>query len=1150
MSKSKDSKTKSDQMSVGRSIRTIGQFMRGQGHMFTKAGLLLAFEAATAVMIPLIVAYVIDYMALRLSQLSGNPVAPPLTPLGMLGLPPLINPDIDTILIATIGIIILTMVNSLADSMAEIYLAKGGRNTGYNLRVMLYAHLQKLSLAFHDQRRTGDIITRVTSDVAALEDFIVSSLSDFVGSVLLIVFILIVIIMNAWQVALVAAIIIPVMALVSNYFTSRIKAASKKRRASEGELASAAQEMLTSIRVIQTYGQGSYEQSMFAEQSQKAMDAALDAAAYQARFSWVVSVLGAVSTAAVIWMAVYLIFRAPITASGIGLLSAYIKYIQDMFKPTKRLIQEWNTFGKLLASIERIGDLISLKPAVQDEPNAVEAPIFRGRVEFRNLTFSYPSVSRDPDAKPRPALMNISFTVEPGQVVAVVGHTGAGKSTIVQFLPRLYDPSSGEVLIDGHNIKEFTLDSLRAQVSVVLQESILFSGSVVENIAYGRPDATGAEIIGAAKQANAHEFIEKFPEGYYTMLGERGSNLSGGQRQRIAIARAFIRNTPILVMDEPTTGLDAESTDLVLRALRKLMQGKTTIIISHDLNLIRGADKIVVIKAGEMEQMGTHEELLRMGGLYANLYTTQYGPVNLPAPAGAATEILIPQSGFGKQPSEIEMSVKQLIETIDYDLPHSAHFIKRLPALAEAFDGDRMKERLQQALFDNGNDLYTISSCQPGKAMYQADHTCNMQFELMLTENNTGQVQTGLVNARLFPDIDSAKKFQKKYLAPLVRSVQNRPEIRLFSKPAALIEPLIMVVSVFPLDGLLPTLINSTDPKKMLSIFNETLPEALSGELTLQIVNLELAHYGRYQRCVLRYRIDSELTDSRKPQDKVVYGKVDADGQGGLTVSVIGALREKLREPGLTSYFRVPQSYGYLPDLKLLLMEALPGDPVIKRLIKEGNDESDSWHEGDIGVETAMDICAQMLVTLHSSGIKLGRRNSLELKAGSIMEEIKIVQEVYPELGKQLRLWMDDILEYAQASTAMPLCFSHGDFTYTQLIFDGKSAGLVDFDTVCQAEPGLDLGQFLAYQRLTILKDHPNLGETVDHLCDVFLNAYIGYAREWLPDEELLRDRVGVYELISLIRLVLHSWQKFKGSRLKLALTLFEERYAWLKQVS
>jgi ABC-type multidrug transport system fused ATPase/permease subunit len=312
----------------------------------------------------------------------------------------------------------------------------------------------------------------------------------------------------------------------------------------------------------------------------------------------------------------------------VGNLGRFIIWIEDMFKPSKRLISEWNAFGKLYASLERINDLIDMKPEVQDKPGAIAAPPFHGRIEFRNVVFAYPtneSSKKSGDKKPRPTLNGLSFEIKPGQVVAVVGHTGAGKSTIAQLIPRLYDPDEGQILIDGRDIRDFTLESLRAEMSMVLQESILFTGSIVENIAYGRPDASGAEIIESAKNANAHEFISKFPDGYYTLLEERGSNLSGGQRQRIAIARAFVRDTPILILDEPSTGLDAESTDLVLQALRKLMKGKTTIIISHELNLIRDADKIIVIKEGEIEQMGTHDELIRAGGLYANLYAMQSG---------------------------------------------------------------------------------------------------------------------------------------------------------------------------------------------------------------------------------------------------------------------------------------------------------------------------------------------------------------------------------------------------------------------------------------------------------------------------------------------------------------------------------------------
>jgi ABC-type multidrug transport system fused ATPase/permease subunit len=291
---------------------------------------------------------------------------------------------------------------------------------------------------------------------------------------------------------------------------------------------------------------------------------------------------------------------------------------------------------------------MDLQPEVHDKPGAIPVRFFQGQIEFRNVVFSYPTIEpskKKGDAKARPTLNGLSFTIQPGQVVAVVGHTGAGKSTIAQLIPRLYDPNEGQILIDGRDIRDFTLESLRAQMSMVLQESILFTGSIVENIAYGRPDATGMEIIEAAKDANADEFISKFPDGYYTILGERGSNLSGGQRQRIAVARAFIRDTPILILDEPTTGLDAESIDLVLQALRKLMKGKTTIIISHELNLIRDADKIIVIKEGQIEQMGTHDELIHAGGLYANLYTMQSGQREMGGSALPVSEMADPKMG-------------------------------------------------------------------------------------------------------------------------------------------------------------------------------------------------------------------------------------------------------------------------------------------------------------------------------------------------------------------------------------------------------------------------------------------------------------------------------------------------------------------------
>jgi len=656
---SDDKKSSSNSLNFGRLLGIITRFSGNSRRIFLMAALMLILEALTALQIPNVIGYVVDYVTQYV--LHNVPAKDPL-PASILehylGFHSGIDPVWETIALTTLGIIFLTMFNSLFDSLTEIYLAQGGRKVGYNMRVFLYGHLQKLSLSFYGQSRTGDLLTRVTSDISAVEEFIVSNLADFLYAVVFLISAFVLMMQKSsgvWKksgelgvflIPLIAILILPMMALIMNYFTGRIKAASKKLRSTEGELASAAQEMLSSIRVVQVYGQGGYEQSLFSGQSQKAMNLAVEAAGYQARFSWIQSVLSATATALVIWIGVGLILRNS-GSLGVGGLSVFIKWIDDMFKPTKKLIAEWNAFGKLSASLERVGDLMDLKPEVRDKVDAITAGPFRGKIEFRNVVFSYPSIepSKKGDGKSRPTLNGLSFTIQPGQVVALVGHTGAGKSTVAQLLPRLYDPNEGQILIDGHDIRDYTIESLRGQMSMVLQEAVLFTGSIVENIAYGRPEATGIEIIESAKNANADEFISKFPDGYYTILSERGANLSGGQRQRISIARAFIRDTPILILDEPSTGLDAESTDQVLQALRNLMKGKTTVIISHELNLIRNADKIIVIKEGQIEQMGTHDELIRLGGLYANLYIMQSGQRAMDDNALPVSEIADPKMG-------------------------------------------------------------------------------------------------------------------------------------------------------------------------------------------------------------------------------------------------------------------------------------------------------------------------------------------------------------------------------------------------------------------------------------------------------------------------------------------------------------------------
>ena len=339
-------------------------------------------------------------------------------------------------------------------------------------------------------------------------------------------------------------------------------------------------------------------------------------------------VLEAVSISAVVWLGMWLVGRG---AFSVGTLVLFILLIQNMFKPTRKLIKQWATIGKVRASVERVAEVLVRRPSVRDMPWAVEAPPFQGELEFRHVSFTYQPDPEDAasatpgDLQARPALDDVSFRVRPGEVVALVGPSGAGKSTIAQLVPRLYDPQAGEVRIDGRDIRGFTLDSLRRQISLELQETILFRGSVAHNIGYGRDGATREEIVAAAVRANAHEFIERMPDGYDTELSERATNLSGGQRQRIAIARALVRNAPILILDEPTTGLDAESAHLVLQGLHELMKGRTTIIITHVPHLIQSADRIVVIRQGRVDQTGSHAELLREGGLYASLHARLFG---------------------------------------------------------------------------------------------------------------------------------------------------------------------------------------------------------------------------------------------------------------------------------------------------------------------------------------------------------------------------------------------------------------------------------------------------------------------------------------------------------------------------------------------
>ena len=497
---------------------------------------------------------------------------------------------------------------------AEKYLTTSvGQWVMHDLRRNVYSHIQRLSLSYHDHKQTGDLISRVTSDIDAVQSFIASGLlGALVNSLTLAGMVGVMLYIN-WRFTLIALSVAPVLFGLVYSYTRRIKKAAREVRKKESEIVSVIQEVLSSIRVVKAFAREEFEQHRLEEESLESVEIALRARGMKAKLSPLVEIIVAIGTCLVLWFGTHMVLNGTLSA---GSLIVCIYYLGKMYKPMQDLSKMTDSYSKAAVGYERIREVLETNHEIRDLPGARRAPPFHGRIEFEKVFFSYEPQS--------PVLRDVNFRIEAGQTAALVGPTGAGKTTIISLIPRFYDLDSGAIKIDGRDIRGFTQQSLRQQISFVLQETILFHGPIWYNVAYGKPGASRAEILRAAELANAREFIEKMPDGYNTTLGERGVTLSGGQRQRIAIARAVIRNSPILILDEPTSGLDAASEQLVFEALDRLMEGKTSIVIAHRLSTIRRADTILVIKDGTIVERGKHEELLKLGELYAKLYELQF----------------------------------------------------------------------------------------------------------------------------------------------------------------------------------------------------------------------------------------------------------------------------------------------------------------------------------------------------------------------------------------------------------------------------------------------------------------------------------------------------------------------------------------------
>jgi ABC-type multidrug transport system fused ATPase/permease subunit len=522
--------------------------------------------------------------------------------------------------VAGILTVLIAALGALASYIDNYYTESVGQWVAHDLRMRVYDHLQHLSLGFYDTHQTGALLSTITDDIKTIQNFASSSTLDILVDLLTIIGMLGIMLWLEFDFALVAVAVSPFLLLFVARLNRAVKRATHEVRLHQSDIVAVVEQGLESIRVVKAFGRQQLEESRLYDVSQATVDAALKARRVKSLVSPAVNIAVALCTGLVLWRGTALVLADMMT---IGALTVFLAYLSKFFKPVQDLAKMSNTLAQTAVAMERVQAILDTRATVPERPNARAPGELKGGITFDHVIFGY-----DPAV---PVLRDMNFSIAPGQLVGVVGATGGGKSTVVSLIPRFYDPGAGQVMIDGVDLRDYKLGGLRSQIGFVLQDTVLFRGTVRENIAYGRPDASEDEIVAAAKLANADEFIVRMPKGYDSLVGERGLTLSGGQRQRIGIARAIIRNAPILILDEPTAALDTESEKLVIDALERLMKGRTVITIAHRLSTIRDAHKIIVLKDGVVAEEGTHDELVALNGFYAELYHIQTGQPCAPA---------------------------------------------------------------------------------------------------------------------------------------------------------------------------------------------------------------------------------------------------------------------------------------------------------------------------------------------------------------------------------------------------------------------------------------------------------------------------------------------------------------------------------------
>jgi subfamily B ATP-binding cassette protein MsbA len=522
--------------------------------------------------------------------------------------------DMDMLNLICVGIVVIFFIRGIFYYGQGYLVSYIGQRVIVDVRDVLFRKLQRLPISFFDRHQTGEVMSYISNDVAALQSALVERMVEMMTESAIFFGSLVMMVLLDWKLSILTLITVPLVGLAMDIFGKKVRSAGAVIQARMSDITALMQESISSERVVKSFVREEFEIDRFHTQNELNFRAVMKDAQLSSLLTPTVEFLAALAVTVIIWFGGKEVVDGVITA---GTLVAFLTYAVNLANPVKRLSRIYAQIQKAMAGADRVFALLDKEETVTSAPGAKTLPPVEGRVCFSDVSFSY--------REDVPALTDLTFTAEPGQMIAFVGPSGAGKSTVANLIPRFYDVTGGSITVDGYDVRDVTTESLRSQIGIVPQETVLFSATVRENIRYGRLDATDAEIEAAAKSANAHDFIMALPEGYDTEIGERGANLSGGQRQRIAIARAILKDPRILILDEATSALDTESEKVVQAALDRLMVGRTSFVIAHRLSTIIGADRIYVLDGGRVREQGTHEELLAAGGLYAGLYQIQYG---------------------------------------------------------------------------------------------------------------------------------------------------------------------------------------------------------------------------------------------------------------------------------------------------------------------------------------------------------------------------------------------------------------------------------------------------------------------------------------------------------------------------------------------